>query len=113
MVISSSLMPFSFSQYASVPATSRNGSPEENPNSAIVPPAGCANARQIEGLRGAAAAGSVGIVDRVRCVVGEALLPVDRAGAHAVAQAGRADLVVDAPSHVVLSRPPAIGPPGV
>src|SRR5690349_22421203 len=97
-------MPFSFNQYASVPATSRNGRPEENPNNAMVPAAGCAKARQIEGLRGAAT-GSVGIVDRVGRMVGEALLAVDRAGAHALAQGWRADLVVDAPSDVVLARP--------
>src|SRR5690349_4671332 len=110
--MSFSSMPFSLSQYANVPATSRNGRPEENPNSAIVPAAGCAKARQIEGLRGGAA-GSVGIVDRVRRMVGEALLAVDRAGAHALAQGRRADLVVDAPPHIVLARPPTVGPPCV
>src|SRR5690349_16011063 len=108
IVISSSLMPFSFSQYASVPATSRNGRPEENPNNAIVPAAGCAKACQIDGLREGAAGGSVGIVDRVRRMVGESLLAVDRAGAHALTQGRRADLVVDAPPHVVLARTAAI-----
>src|SRR5690349_3341057 len=106
--MSFSSMPFSLSQYANVPATSRNGRPEENPNSAIVPAAGCAKARQIEGLRGAGAAGSVGIVDRVRRMVGEALLAIDRAGAQALGQRRRADLVVDAPPHVSTRciRPP-------
>src|SRR5690348_8511936 len=113
MVISSSLMPFSFSQYASVPATSRNGRPEEKPRNAIVPAAGCAKARQIDGLPGGAATGSVGIVDRVGRMVGEALITVDRAVAHTLAQGWRTDLVIDAPSHVVLARTAAIGPPCV
>src|SRR6478735_1264229 len=41
MVISLSTMPCSFSQYASVPATSRNGRPDENPKKNIVHAAGC------------------------------------------------------------------------
>src|SRR5690242_18653970 len=106
-------MPSSFSQYASVPATSRNGRPEANPNSAIVPAAGCAKARQIEGLRAEAATGSVGIVDRVGRMVRETLIAVDRAIADAFAQGRRADLVVDPPSDIALARTATVGPPGV
>ena len=44
--------PFSVNQYASVPATSRNGMPEAKPKKNIVHADGCANARQTEGLDG-------------------------------------------------------------
>src|SRR5512139_2769908 len=115
MVISDSTTPRSFSQNASVPATSRNGRPEEKPNTAMVQAAGCANAFQIDGRAAAtsAATGSVGIVDRIRRVVGEALLAVDGALAQPLAQRRRDDLVVDPPAHVVLARAAAVGPPGV
>ena len=51
-VMSFSSMPLSFSQYASVPATSRNGRPDEKPKKNIVHAAGCVNAFHTEGLAG-------------------------------------------------------------
>ena len=93
IVMSFSTMPFSFSQYASVPATSRNGRPEENPNSSMVHAAGWANDFQTDGLaRVASFAGrfsptaSVGIINNIRRVIGEPLVAVDRAVRQPVAQ---------------------------
>src|ERR1700761_8811688 len=112
IVMSLSTMPFSFSQYAKVPATSRNGRPEENPRNAIVHADGWVNACQIEGFPGFAA-GSVGIVDDIGRVIGEAFVAVDRAGFQAVAQGRRHYLIVDPPTHVVRTCLPSVGPPGV
>src|SRR6185437_9951720 len=106
--MSVSSMPFSFSQYASVPATSRNGRPEEKPRKHIVHAAGCVNARHTDGLAGRSTVGSVGIVDDVRRVVGEAFIAIDRARLEALAQRGRDHLVIDAPSHVVGARLAAV-----
>ena len=68
-------MPCSFSQYASVPATSRNGRPDEKPKKNIVHAAGCANARQTEALVAASrrvAAVAHRVVHGVRRMVGKA-----------------------------------------
>src|SRR3546814_623863 len=100
IVMSASSMPFSFSQYASVPATSRNGRPEEKPNRHIVHAAGWVKACHTDGFAGRCAVASVGIVDRVRRVVGEALVAIDRAPAQTFAQRRRDHLVIDAPPHV-------------
>src|SRR5690349_14391024 len=94
-VISLSSMPPSRSQYASVPATSRNGRPEENPKKNIVHAAGCANAFQTEGLT--AFSELVVIVHRERGVVGKTRRARDRAGAQLLAQVRGHELVVDAP----------------
>src|ERR1035437_5871164 len=120
IVMSFRTMPFSLSQYASVPATSRNGSPDEKPNRNIVHAAGCVNAFQTEGLAGldsAAAAAAIGasgtVVDNVRRVIGKPRRRVDRAAFEACPQAGRHELVVDAPADIVRARRAAIAPPGV
>src|SRR5512132_207999 len=52
-------------------------------------------------------------VDDERRVVGEAAVPVNRRRARRRCNARRGDLIVDAPSDVLLPRPPAIGPPRV
>jgi hypothetical protein len=80
-----STIPLSFSQSDRVTETSRNGSPEENPSRHIVPAAGCEKARQIDGLRLTITATSVGIVNDVRRMIGEALVAVDRAARQAMA----------------------------
>src|SRR6185312_5981259 len=113
IVMSVSSMPFSFSQYASVPATSRNGRPEEKPRKHIVHAAGCVNARHTDGLAGRRTTGSVSIVDGIRGMVGEALIAVDRAGLEALAQRWRDHLVIDAPPHVVGACLATVRPPGV
>src|ERR1700729_3794342 len=95
IVMSFSTMPFSFSQNAKVPATSRNGKPEEKPSRHIVLAAGCENARHTDGLRTPGALGSVGIVNRVRRMVGEALLTIDRAATQSIAQRWCRDLIID------------------
>src|SRR5690242_18206186 len=59
MVMSRSTMCSDLSQYASVPATSRNGRPDENPKKHIVHAAGCVNARHTEGLAGLGAGTAV------------------------------------------------------
>src|SRR5690349_11356892 len=113
IVMSRSSMPRSLSQYASVPATSRNGRPEAKPNSSIVHAAGCANACQMEARGATPCFVSVTIVHAVRCVVGEARLARDRTGAQALAQRWRDELVVDAPADVVRACGAAVAPPGV
>src|SRR5260221_737100 len=103
---------FSFSQYASVPATSRNGRPEEKPKNSIVHAAGCANARQTDGLAGAAVTdGLVGIVDRKRRVIRKPRRRRDRARFRL--QRRRGDLIIDAPADVIRARRTAIAPPRV
>ena len=59
IVISLSSMPLSLSQYASVPATSRNGRPEEKPKKNIVHAAGCVKAFHTDGLAGLRRDGAV------------------------------------------------------
>src|SRR5690348_10141995 len=113
IVMSRSSIPRSLSQYASVPATSRNGRPEAKPNNSIVHAAGWANACQIETRAAAPLFASVTIVDAVGRVVGEARITRDRARAQAIAQRRRHELVVDAPADVVRARCAAIAPPGV
>ena len=120
MVISFSSMPLSFSQYASVPATSRKGSPEEKPKKNIVHAAGCVNAAHTDGLAGLASTTTAvighlrqGVVDDEGRVVGEARLRMDRARTQPVAQRRRHDLVIDAPADVLGARRAAVAPPGV
>jgi hypothetical protein len=86
IVMSASTIPFSFNQNATVPATSRNGNPDEKPSKHIVHAAGCENARHMEGLLAGEAADSVGIVDDVRCVVREAFVAIDGTVLESIAQ---------------------------
>src|SRR5512135_975618 len=95
MVMSAMTIPRCLSQYASVPATSKKGRPDEKPKNSIVHAAGVAKARHNDGLC-TATAPSIGIVDRVRRVVGKPRRRRDRAGLELRAQTRRDDLVVDA-----------------
>src|SRR5690348_6916874 len=84
---------------------SASGRPEAKPSRPTL--------RMRQRCPGAAAAPSVGIVDGVGRVVGETLVAVDRATLQPLAQRGRDELVVDAPTHVVLAGAPAVRPPRV
>src|SRR3954470_15646115 len=53
------------------------------------------------------------IVDRQRRVIGEALLLVNAAASRRRCDAGRRDLIIDAPADVLGPRLPAIGPPRI
>src|SRR5689334_4597638 len=98
MVMLFSSIPCSFNQYASVPATRRNGKPEEKPNRKSVHAAGCVKACHTEGLRTFSAAvvlTSDVVVDGIRCVVGEAWIARDTARFQFLRQARRGDLIVN------------------
>src|SRR6185312_8979062 len=94
------LMPAVVNQACSAGPDSASGRPEAKPSRPML---------RMRQLRPGTAAASVGIVDGVRRVVGEALVAVDRATLQPLAQRGRDELVVDAPAHVVAAvRPPRV-----
>src|SRR5512134_2661067 len=64
-------------------------------------------------LIAASSAERVVVIDDQRRVVGEALVDVDRRRACPRRDAGRGDLVVDAPADVLLPRLATVRPPGV
>src|SRR6185312_4371873 len=99
------LMPAVVNHACSALPDNASGSPDAKPSRPML------RMRQLRPV--AATVGSVGIVDGIRRVVGEALVAVDRAGLEALAQRWGNHLVIDAPSHVVGARLAAVRPPGV
>src|SRR5215470_16818741 len=104
------LIPYCAKRVVSVAPIIVKPKPEEMPrNSAASGPASRYGRRP----SGSRSAQRMVVVDRQRRVVGEALVLVDPRALRLRGNAGRGDLVVDAPADVLLPRLAAVRPPGV
>src|SRR5437763_2717976 len=107
-------MPCCASRVASVAPIMEKAKPDDTPRNSAASGAaskyglrpGASRARQSTSER-------VVIVDRERRVIGEAPALVDRLSHRRRGDAGRGDLVIDAPADVFRPRPAAVRPPGV